>query len=458
LTILVPIVMFGWIPFSIYMFKTKEPQTALLIVVVGGFLLLPVYSFEFSGLPAYDKFTAIAISAIAGEFFSGRFRTHPFVFEKADIPIVVFTFFSPIATALSNGLGLYTGIAGLYINFMQWWVFYWAGRRYFKDSASMRKLTLMMVIGGLVYFPFMMIEVRLSPQLHRIVYGFHPHSFLQQMRNGGFRPTVFLSHGLVVAQWAVFSAISAYWLWKSRAVPKLKKVSMLILALMMAGAAVLCKSSAPIVFMLVGFGVATLSRASRSARIIEIMLLIPYLYFVLRISNILPISLLQAEMEKYFNPDRVASALMRFRQEDLFGARAALRPILGWAGYQRGWPRDPRTGQLAIAMVDSVWIIQYSTNGLVGLLSSFLSMGIGAWMVVREYLKSKSSRLKGAFGIPIDGLVISLLLSIFILDCLFNGGGNPVPLVFAGALVSYAKSLRDMRGSAATPSPANGSV
>jgi hypothetical protein len=445
--------MFGWIPFSIYIFKTKDPQNALLIVAVGGFLLLPVYSYEFSGLPAYDKFTAIAISLIVGEFFSGGFRSHPFVFAKADIPIIVFTFFSPIATALSNGLGLYTGFAGLYINLMQWWVFYWAGRRYFKDSASMRKLTLMMVIGGLVYFPFMMIEVRLSPQLHRIVYGFHPHSFLQQMRNGGFRPTVFLSHGLVVAQWAVFSAISAYWLWKSRAVPKFKNVSMLIWGLMMAGAAVLCKSSAPIVFMIVGLGIATLSKASRSARLIEIMLVIPYLYFVLRISNVLPISFLQAEMEKYFNPDRVASALMRFRQEDLFGARAALRPILGWAGYQRGWPRDPRTGQLAIAMVDSVWIIQYSTNGLVGLISSFLTMGLGAWMVVREYLRRKAAGLSGALGIPIDGLIISLLVSIFALDCLFNGGGNPVPLVFAGALVSYSKSLREMRASANTIDP-----
>ncbi len=56
-----------------------------------------------------------------------------------------------------------------------------------------------LVIAALGYSLLMLIEIRLSPQLHNWLYGFFPHSFGQQMRGDGFRPVVFLGHGLLVA-------------------------------------------------------------------------------------------------------------------------------------------------------------------------------------------------------------------------------------------------------------------
>ena len=48
----------------------------------------------------------------------------------------------------------------------------------------------------------MLVEVRLSPQINTWIYGFFQHDFIQMMRYGGFRPIVFLPHGLWVAFFA----------------------------------------------------------------------------------------------------------------------------------------------------------------------------------------------------------------------------------------------------------------
>lgn len=55
-----------------------------------------------------------------------------------------------------------------------------------------------LVIAGLIYTVPMLYEIRMSPQLHTIFYGYFPHSFGQQARGGGFRPVVFMGHGLLV--------------------------------------------------------------------------------------------------------------------------------------------------------------------------------------------------------------------------------------------------------------------
>ena len=74
-----------------------------------------------------------------------------------------------------------------------------------------------LVVAGLFYSLPMLFEVRMSPQLHTWIYGYFPHSFLQQMRDGGFRPVVFIGHGLGVAFFAMTTVVAAAALWRTRA-------------------------------------------------------------------------------------------------------------------------------------------------------------------------------------------------------------------------------------------------
>jgi hypothetical protein len=350
--------------------------------------------------------------------------------------MIIWCFLSPIGTSLSNGLGIYDGLSGVVRNFLHWGVFYWSGRRYFCSTGSLRKLTLAIVVGGLIYFPLMVFEVRFSPQLSRIIYGFFPHSFLQHMRYGSFRPIVFMQHGLMVALWSAVSAVSAYWLWRSHAVVKVKNIPMALIALTMVAGTFLCKSAGAIILMVLGIALFSYYRKNGSGFFFKALLLLPAIYIAFRLSNILPVSTIETSLAKHFDPERTQSALTRMTEEDLFGARAMLRPLLGWGGYQRGWPLDPGTGQQLVGMIDALWIILFSTYGFLGLSSAFLSLAVGPWAFLRTSTRSRARDIHGAATVPVDGALISLIVILYMLDDLLNAMQNPVYLLCVGALVS----------------------
>ena len=62
----------------------------------------------------------------------------------------------------------------------------------------------------------MLLEIRISPQLHRWVYGYHGSGFVQQIRGDSFRPTVFVGHGLTLAFWLSTCIIAALALCKNK--------------------------------------------------------------------------------------------------------------------------------------------------------------------------------------------------------------------------------------------------
>ena len=103
---------------------------------------------------------------------------------------------------------------------------YLIGRIYFSDAAGLRELAVGIFIGGLVYIPFCLYEIRLSPQLHRIVYGYHAHSFAQTYRFGGWRPTVFMDHGLMVGLWMAMSCLAGIWLYVSGTLRSIRGISL----------------------------------------------------------------------------------------------------------------------------------------------------------------------------------------------------------------------------------------
>ena len=53
--ILVPAVMFGWIPLVMLLFSRMEPKKAAAAAFAAGWMFLPVVSYRFAGLPDYTK-------------------------------------------------------------------------------------------------------------------------------------------------------------------------------------------------------------------------------------------------------------------------------------------------------------------------------------------------------------------------------------------------------------------
>ena len=441
-THLVPITLYGWVFFTISLFFLLTPQRAVVIAVIGGTLLLPEASFDLPGLPLYNKFVAISIGLLLGGILSGSRRKYRLKMTAFDIPMISWCFIVPIATSLSNGLGFYDGFSTLLRHYLIWGVSYWTGRRYFNNAESLRTLTWGILIGGIIYIPLILFEVRMSPQLSNIVYGFFPHSWIQHLRYGGYRPIVFMRHGLLVSLWMAIATTTAYWLWQSGEIKKTKKVSMIIIVPAMIITTVLCKSANAWFFLSIGILSFTYYKRTESTWGFRIIFVIILFYMLVRLSGIISTELVEKLADFFFDDERVYSLSWRLMQEVLFGERALEHPLFGWGGYGRGWPVDQATGEQLIQMVDSMWVITLNTYGFLGLLSLYLSLGLGPWCVLKFYDSDNLKKEKSYNTFKIDAIVLSFIVIITLIDSLLNTAESPVYNLIAATLLGHFISTK----------------
>ena len=119
-------------------------------------------------------------------------------------------------------------------------------RNFLRSDSDLKDLLWAVFLGAMIYSLPMLLEVRLSPQLNIWVYGYFQHSFEQMIRDGGFRPIVFLYHGL----WAAFLAMSGLLaaVTIARSEPTRRAVAWWVCAIYLMGVLVLCKSMASILY------------------------------------------------------------------------------------------------------------------------------------------------------------------------------------------------------------------
>ncbi len=429
MTILVPLMLIGWVPFTVILFCNLKPHRAVLISVIGGILFLPQTGYALSGLPDFTKQTAIALGIILGGELSGKRSTFVFKITRLDAPMIIWCL-SPIFSSLSNGLGLYDGISSTFYQSFFWGVPYFAGRIYFRDMVAVRELCYGIVAGGLLYMPLCLYEVRMSPQLSKDLYGFFPHSWQQHFRYGSFRPIVFMQHGLMVSLWMASSSVVIFWIWQSKQLKHIKGVPVSVVFLSLAVTCILCKSVNGVFALVVGCSLYFVRGREGSSSVTWLLLLIP-LYLFFRMNDIVTVTDLQEIASKYLDDKRVQSFSVRLIQEDLFFERALDRPWFGWGGYSRGKPIDPETGKEMSIVIDSLWIIVMRSRGFVGLIALFSAMLIGPWLVLR--------RIKHHPGVTEDDLllvVLSLIVTLFMIDSLQNGMLNYVYILTSGVLLS----------------------
>ena len=431
MTILVPIMLFGWIPFTIFLFLSCKPHHAALVSVIGGWLLLPQTGYNLPGLPEYNKSMAIALGLILGGRISGHKQASSFQWRIYDLPMIMWCL-CPIATSLTNQLGLYDGISSFFREVVRWGVPYLAGRIYFNSTGALRDLCLGIIIGGLLYVPLCLFEIRMSPQLSNIFYGFFPHSFVQHFRYGGYRPIVFMQHGLAVSLWMAVSSMLALWVWQSSDIKNLKGVHMSLIFAILAVTCVLCKSANGWIVLFLGCGSYFIYSNFKSRTPFLLLLLSVPIYICIRLSGFVTAHNVETLFSKFLDANRVASLAVRLLQEDLFSEKAIERPVFGWGGYGRSWPVDPYTGEKMVEMIDAFWIGCFSTRGFVGLISFVCSMLLGPWLALRYGLDKKNDYDFSAQSV----VVLSLVVVFFMIDSLVNGMFNPLYVLITGVLVS----------------------
>jgi hypothetical protein len=424
---MVPLALFGWVPLSIYFFSTRPAHRAVLYTVIGGVLFLPMTGYNLPGFPDYTKETAIALGLILGGRLSGKRQQYRFQWNKFDVPMAVWCI-CPLFSSVSNGLGIYDGFSASLGHIITWGVPFLAGRIYFRDESTIKDLHRGIIIGGLIYMVLSIYEIRMSPQLNNMLYGFFPHSWVQHVRYGGFRPIVFMQHGLMVALWMASTSTLFYWAWRSRIITQIKGIPAGLLTAAMVVTTILCKSVNGYFFLGLGIASYHLIVKYRMKSFMLLLVLLTPLYIGLRMTNQVSSNTVIANLEGHLHPDRIESLGIRLHQENLFVEKTLQRPWLGWAGWGRGWPIDPERGT-QIGMIDSMWLIAFNGNGLIGISSFWLAMILVPLLSLRlikgDYQDEECRQ---------NVLVLSMVIIFFSYDCLMNGMVNSVYIITIGAI------------------------
>lgn len=433
-TPLVPLALIGWIPLALVVFSMTTPRRAILFIYIAGVSLLPTWGYRLSGLPDYDKSFAISFSALLGVLIFDSPTLLAFRPRWYDIPIAIWSL-SPLTASLTNGLGIYDGLSSAMSQTLSWGLPYLMGRLYFRDVTAMRELALAIVVGALIYVPLCLFEVRMSPQLNKMIYGFRFGGFFETYRLGGWRPQVFMQHGLALGMWMCMAALIALWLWRSNVRPKLLSMPMTIAAGVVAVTAVLCKSLGAILLLVAGAMLMWASVKLRTKTLLLACAIAPMFYFSVRGTGIWDGQAL-VDMARAISPLRAESLNTRITMENKLAAKANQRALFGWGGWGRHRVVDEFTGRDQ-SLTDGLWIIAFGMNGLVGLAGVALSQAIPPLLFLQRCPPRMWAEPPAA-----PAAAIMIVIVMVALDNVLNAMINPVFVLMLGSLASFSEDIR----------------
>ncbi len=434
----VHIVMFGWIPVVIYLFSRLKPRTAVITAFIMAWLFLPNVSYPLPGFPDYTKMSAtcwgIFIAAAMFDMESlSRFR-----FRFIDLPMVIWCL-CPIASSLTNDYGLYDGLAVGLTQTVTWGFPYFIGRVYFSSLEGLKELAIGIFIGGMVYVPLCLFESRMSPQLHNLVYGFQQHTFIQTYRWGGWRPMVFLSHGLMLGVWMMSASVMGVWLWFSGVLRSWKGLSMAWMVPLLLFTTVWCRSTGAVALLLIALIALFLSRTMKTPILLILIIAVPVFYLSTRGSGVWSGENLISFIEQHISAERAESLRFRMYNENILVEQAMKKPLYGWATWGQARVYDEEGKDLSVT--DGLWIIAFGNHGLTGLISMTLSLLVPVMLLTWRYPATRWSDPKVA-----PAAASSILLCVYMVDNLFNAMTNPVFILIAGGisgLVTVKAALED---------------
>ena len=426
---LVSIAFLGAIPLSVLAFLLLPARRAAIVAYLGCWLFLPVARIEVPGFIDVDKAAMTAFGVLFGFLLTDAPRLARLKPALLDLPMVIWCL-CPMLTSLANALGPYDGASNCIARVLTWGVPYLIGRLYFADLAGMRELAIGLLVGGLIYVPLCLWEVRMSPQLHTNLYGFYQHSggFSQAVRGGGFRPLVFMHHGLMLGLWMCSTSLVAVVMWRSGQLRQLCGLPMGLLTLALLVTAVLCKSSGALALLAIGLGSLWLARRARTSLPIFALLLIPMLWAGARGSGLWSGSGLLEAVSAVASERGTESMAYRMEAEDLLAAKSREHALLGWGGFGRGlvpWEKGPN----GMVVADGLWIVAFNLNGALGL---FALLGIALVPVWRLLARIHARAWTLAEMAPVGALAMVLML--YFVDNLLNAMVNPLYTLIAGGL------------------------
>jgi hypothetical protein len=424
-----------WPFVSLALFMKLPLRLAVIWSLLGGYLLLPCRtSIDFPGLPAFDKTIIPAFSALLWTMMFAKHRVFKGMPAKLPLTLLLVFIFSPIFTTMNNhdplvlsngvvpGMTWYDSLSVCVRQFSLVTPFL-LGYYVLAQPAGHREILVAMVLGAMAYALPMLIEVRLSPQLHHIVYGFTPSSFLQQMRGAGFRPVVFLGHGLLVATYTAMSLVAAIGLARQRV--RVRGIDASFIAAGLFVLLILCKSVGALILGTIFATLLFILKPRQLVMVLAAIAVILTLYPAVRSSGLLPIETIKS-MASSASSERAQSLEVRLDNEQQLLAKAGQRPFFGWGTWGRNQIFGAgSTPEKMSSITDGTWIIAIGSFGWVGYIGMF---GLLCYPFLHIYRMRR-------FLTPLSpALPLLVVLIVNLIDLIPNSSLSPITWLIAGAL------------------------
>jgi hypothetical protein len=431
------------VPVSMFMIaRWRAAVSVPLVLVTGGLFLPPGFGFQFPHLGVIDKDILVPLGALLGCYCFRRSaiaNARPFrgydLFIVARVLVCFATCMTnqdplvfPLHTVAGHSFTSFLSNATMII--LNWWPTVFLGRTVIKTSRDVKTALAIYAGGAIVYSFFALIECRLSPQFNVWIYGFRPTAFVMTVRNGGYRPMVFMVHGLHLAFFFAISACAATAL--GRIKERVRKFRAKRVALYLLGVLCILKSLGSLLYGLLATPLIRFASPRTQTRVATVLALLVYCYPFSRAVGLVPVEGINDFVLRHFGEDRAGSLGLRLEEEEYIMKRALERPWFGWGAGARAFRLDPLTGANT-SITDGVWDITFGTEGAFGYAIYFGMLVYPVWRS-RRALKMLSTQE--------DQILVACLAvigALYLVELIPNSSVDPYTTFLVAALAGIGK-------------------
>lgn len=447
-------VLLVWPFIALALFAALGPMGGLIWATTVGYLFLPEgFSFNLPGLPNFGKTAAISLSILIGIWVSGR-SSMP---DKTEIAspalnrifkfLFVALLLSAVFTVMTNRFPTLSGgslrpalsprdLVAMTAEMLYILVPFFLARRWLATPERHQQLLLAIVALGLFYTLLALFEIRMSPQLNRWVYGYFPHSWAQHVR-GGFRPIVFLNHGIWLGFFFFTVVIASFAL--SRHMKGRMAVLLFGAGVWTTAVLLVSRNLGALILVIVLVPVVLLLTTRLQARVAALAAVLFLSYPALHQFDLVPLEKITSTVAD-FAPNRAASFNFRIENERALLERANLQPVFGWGGWSRGHIFN-ENGRL-ISTTDGYWIIVLGDRGWFGYLALFALLTLPLLFLARTARRKPLPYATAGLATIAAGNVIYMIP---------NATLTPVDLLIYGAIAGFVLSDVPVRDESARP-------
>lgn len=450
---MIELALVAWMPLTAALFVLLRPHLAATISLVFGVMLLPALrAIAIPVLPDLNQYTVPTLSClimtlilapqrligarpgqgaelfivamVGGALITNLSNMDPQVFGPNVIPGTT------VADTINDGFRM----------LIRWAVPFLLGRALIQKPREALDVLRVLAVAGLLYVPFVVVELRTGPLFHAMIYGSTPTvtTFSQSMKYGGYRPVVLMNHGLTLSGFMLYSTIA--WMVLTKLGVRIRPIPIPTGAVtgLMAVVVAACKSRAVWLYGMLAAPMIFFVRPRIQMLVILVLAGTIMSYPFLRSRDLIPVQEMAELAAEYAGDQAALSFMSRIKTEQEILERTSERYLFGWGGWARHFVYDPVTGR-PLSTMDGFWLMKFGEGGLFRFLCLFLFLLYPVVYAQRRLGRIRSPQLK----LLVCGMSWIVVLRTF--DLLPNSTVDPYLTFLGGAVCGVTQHAMRQR-------------